>query len=260
MLYRALAKLVRLVAQQDAPAANAALTEMRTLEDPAWPAIRLQRGAEAELSAAYDDPHQALERAYRLIALEEEAKSGMLHGLGCVVEIELCQGHAEAALRAALQLVSRLEGTRYRRTLNIARAALLQAWLATDSVSQARALALTGWPDAVVFHGHSAIWSDAVALLAALEGRARTCALLCGFAESRYTLFQLQRQNSELVVVRRATALARASIGDDEFDRLMSEGRQMREGEIGVLALAEKDYQLAEQTLGQGLTGSVAAR
>ena len=85
MLYRALAscKLVRLVAPQDPAAANAALTEMRTLEDAAWPAIRLQRGAEAELIAAYDNPHQALERAYRLMALEEEAKSGMLHGLTC---------------------------------------------------------------------------------------------------------------------------------------------------------------------------------
>ena len=110
---------MRLVARQDPAAANAALTEMRTLEDAAWPAIRLQRGAEAELIAAYDNPHQALERAYRLMALEEEAKSGMLHGLACVVDIELCQCHAEAVLRGALELVSRLEGTRYRRTLTL---------------------------------------------------------------------------------------------------------------------------------------------
>jgi predicted ATPase/DNA-binding winged helix-turn-helix (wHTH) protein len=247
MLYRALAKLVRLIARQDAAAANAALTEMRTLEDPGWPAIRLQRGAEAETVAAFDDPDKALERSYQLMALEDEAKSGMLHGLACVVEIELWQCHAAAALSAALELVARLEGTRYRRTLNLARAGLLQAWLANDNVGQARALALAGWPDAVVFRGHSAIWSDALALLAALEGRARTCALLCGFAESRYALVQHPRQNSELVTVRRATALARASIADDEFDRLMSEGRLMREGEIGVLGLAEKDYRALQE-------------
>jgi hypothetical protein len=131
--------------------------------------------------------------------------------------------------------------------LNLARAGLLQAWLANDNVSQARDLALAGWPDAVVYHGHSAIWSDALALLAALEGRARTCALLCGFAESRYALAQRQRQNSELVTVRRAAALARASIADEEFDQLMSEGHRMRESEIGVLALAEKDYQRLEE-------------
>ena len=82
MLYRALAKLVRLIARQDAAAANAALTEKRTLEDPAWPAIRLQRGAEAETSAAFDDPHKALERSYRLMALEDEAGTGMLARVG----------------------------------------------------------------------------------------------------------------------------------------------------------------------------------
>jgi len=33
----------------------------------------------------------------------------------------------------------------------------------------------------------------------------------------------------------------------DEFDRLMSEGRSMREGEIGFLALAEKDHQRLQE-------------
>jgi hypothetical protein len=104
-----------------------------------------------------------------------------MHGLACVVDIELRQGHAAAALCAALELVARLEGTRYRRVLNLAQASLVQAWLANDSGNEARALAVEGWPRALVFQGHIAVWSDALALLAALEGHpwptrnSRTC-------------------------------------------------------------------------------------
>jgi len=242
MLYRALSRLVRLLARDDAAAADAALVEMRQLEDPAWPAARLEWGAQAETILASHDPSPSLERAYRLMALEKEANSPNFFGLETVVDIELGQRHAAAALSAALELVARFEGTRYRRRLSIARAQLLQAWLANDDVRQARALALVGWPDAGLFHGHTAWWSDGLALLAVLEGRARTSALLRGFAESRYAVAQNKRDKAEAVTVERAEALARASIGDEDFDRLMSAGRQMREGEIGALALAEEDY------------------
>src|ERR1700752_3402266 len=75
MLYRALARLARLAAPDDAPAALAALAEVRELEDAPWPARQLLSGAGAEQACVswFHDPQKGIAYGYRLMGLEREA-------------------------------------------------------------------------------------------------------------------------------------------------------------------------------------------
>jgi len=59
---------------------------------------------------------------------------------------------------------------------------------------------------------------------------------------ARLAATQTTRQFNECVTVERAEALARGALGDAEFDRLVSEGRNMREPGIRAFALAEQDH------------------
>lgn len=241
-LYRALARLARLAAPEDAPAAERALAEMRDLELADWPAVRLLCGAGAEQACAswFGDPERGLAFSYRLVALEREAGSGTLHGLLCVVDIELELRHAAEALRTGLELVSRLEGTRHRGRLNMAQLNLVEAWLASDEPGQARALALVGWPEAAGYSSQAS-WADGLALLAAMERRPRASALLRGYADARYAATQNTRQVAEGITVERAEQLARQSLPTAEFERLKAEGALLRDADIAALAFAERD-------------------
>jgi hypothetical protein len=62
MLFRALARLARLVAPVDAAAAEQALVQMRELEVDTWPAVRRLCGVGAEQACAswFHDPEQGL--------------------------------------------------------------------------------------------------------------------------------------------------------------------------------------------------------
>ena len=242
MLYRALARLARLVAAEDAPAAERALAEMRELELADWPAARLLCGAGAEQACAswFGDPQRALDFSYRLVALEREAGSGTLHGLLCVVDIELELRHAAQALHTGRELVGRLEGTRHRGRLNVAQLNLVEAWLANDEPGQARALALVGWREAAVYSGQAS-WADGLALLAAMERRPRASALLRGYADARYAATQNTRQVAEGITADRAEQLARPSLPAGEFERLKAEGASLRDADIAALAFAECD-------------------
>lgn len=242
MHYRALARLARLAAPDDAPAAERALAQMRALEDPGWPAVRLLCGAGAEQACAswFGDPQRGRVFAYRLIALEREAGQGNLHGLLCVVDIALELRHAAEALRTGLELVRQLEGTRHRGRLTIARTNLMQAWLANDEPAQARALALIGWPEAAAY-ASQASWADGLALLAAMEHRPRASALLRGYADARYAATQNTRQVAEGITVERAEQLARQALGAGEFERLKAEGALLRDADIAAIAFGERD-------------------
>jgi len=242
MLYRALARLARLAAPEDAPAAERALAEMRDLELATWPAARLLCGASAEQACAswFGDPLRGLDFSYRLVALEREAGSGTLHGLLCVVDAELELRHAAEALRTGLELVRQLEGTRHRGRLNIAQQNLVEAWLASDEPGQARALALVGWREAAAYSSQAS-WADSLALLAAMERRPRASALLLGYADARYAATQTTRQVAESITVERAEQLARQSLPTAEFERLKAEGGSLRDAEVAALAFAERD-------------------
>src|SRR5262249_40518290 len=105
-------------------------------------------------------------------------------------------------------------------------------------------LALVGWPNAMRFDQH-ATWADSLALLAALEGRPRASALLRGFAETMYAARQLPRQVAEGITIERAEQIARKTLPDAEFERLVGEGKALREQDVAAIAFAEKDATFA---------------
>ena len=242
MLYRAVARFAHLLAPEDEAAARAALAEMRVLELPAWPARRLLCGANAEQACAswFHEPEKALDWSYRLMALENEAGSASLRGLLCVVDVELELRHAAAALKHGLELVARLQGTRFRRALNVAHLNVMEAWLANDNPAEARALALKGWPEAIR-HGWKGSWADCLSLLAALETRPRASALLRGFAEAQYAGLERKREVAEGITIERAERITREALGDAQYERLVMEGKVLRDPEMAGVAFAEAD-------------------
>jgi hypothetical protein len=83
--------------------------------------------------------------------------------------------------------------------------------------------------------------ADNLALLAALEGRARAAAKLCGYGDAIYAASRVVRQINEARTAMRAEQLAREKIGDAEFDRIKAEGAALGEDDIATLAFGLKD-------------------
>ena len=109
-----------------------------------------------------------------------------------------------------------------------------------DDTVRARILLQAEWPVALQFNVH-AMASDSPALLAALEGRPRTAAQLLGYADAAYAAPDLIRHPIEVALRARTGALARAALSDASFERLMQQGRGLRDEQIAVLAFATED-------------------
>ena len=83
--------------------------------------------------------------------------------------------------------------------------------------------------------------ADNLALLAALEGRARDAAKLCGYGDAIYAANGVVRQVNEARMATDAERLAREKIGEAEFERLKAEGAALGENNIASLAFRLKD-------------------
>jgi hypothetical protein len=82
---------------------------------------------------------------------------------------------------------------------------------------------------------------DNLALLAALEGRIRDAAKLCGYGDAMYAANGVVRQVNEARTALRAAQLARDDIGEAEFERIKAEGAALGEDDIATLAFRSKD-------------------
>ena len=109
------------------------------------------------------------------------------------------------------------------------------AFLAQGELGQARAMAQLGWPLAPQFD-LQAYWSDNLALLAVLDGRAGAGARLLGYGDAAYARNGDDRTDDEAFDVERAERLARKQIGDDDFERLKSQGMTLRDEEVAAVA------------------------
>jgi hypothetical protein len=112
--------------------------------------------------------------------------------------------------------------------------------LAIDDTARARAHLQAIWPAALRFNLH-ALFSDDPPMLAALEGRPRTAARLAGYADALFAARGLIRHPNEVASRERCHALARAALGETTFERLLAEGRQLRDAQIEALAFATDD-------------------
>jgi len=171
--------------------ATAALSEMRQLEQPGWPArLRLYRMAIestiAHSDGRLDDARVLLEEQIRL-ALANGVDDVVSSGLGQLAAIMLATGDVAGAIARGEELVAQCRRQRNLRRLSIALANCLHALLAGEALERARATAVEfaavdqrlGWS-----YLHRA--ADAWALIAALEGRMADAARLAGFADRVY--------------------------------------------------------------------------
>jgi hypothetical protein len=83
--------------------------------------------------------------------------------------------------------------------------------------------------------------SDYLSLLAALERRPRTAARIAGYADAAYEAREIIRQPSEAAARERSGASARAALDGATFERLLAEGRDLRDEQIAPLAFAPDD-------------------
>lgn len=158
-----------------------------------------------------------------------------------LIDAELMAGEAQMATRTGEALLIDLQGGRDAFTLACARQSLTAAWLALDNADRARSLGKAGWPQGRLFELQPN-WAACLALLAALEARPRAAARLAGYADAGYTALDwVGRPPNEAAAHARACTLARATLGDVEFDRLHAEGRLLSDEQIEIIAFATED-------------------
>ena len=222
-----------------------ALAEMHALENPTWPA-QVRFGL-AETEAMVEVVNGASDRAMaaeqRAASLAEQAghSAAMHKARASLAYIELMAGRVDDAVRRGRQLVAQFRGSRDQRHLAFAQRDLVAALLAGDAVAQARVVAEVGLPLGTQF-GLKDWWPDSLALLAALEGRARIAARLLGYGDAVYAANGNIRFINEARAAERAGRLARERLGEREFERLKAEGAALNGGDIAALAFAKVDH------------------
>ena len=223
-----------------------ALVELTELEDPSWPAQRLRWGLSAKRLAnivVWDGPGRAIEqlRLTRCVVdcLEAEGQETAPF-MGTLIDAEHACGHIQAAVDLGERMLEQLAGTRDEYSRLFVRGNLNLAYLALDDTARARALLQAEWPVALQFNLHI-LASDGPALLAALEGRPRTAARLAGYADAGYAARDLIRHPIEVSLRERTHSLCRAALGEQTFERLLAQGRLLRDEQIAGLAFATED-------------------
>ena len=222
-----------------------ALAELALLEDPRWPPQRLTRGLEAKRLARIplggpDQPADTLRLTRETVAGLEAEGAETASIMGVVIDAELECGHTQAALQLGERALGQLAASRDEWSRMVVRSNLALAWLALDDVGHARPVVQALWPSALQFNLH-VLCSDTPALLAALEGRPHAAARLAGYADATYDARGVRRHPLEIAARARCRALARTALGDDTFDRLLAEGRQLRDEQVAALAFAIED-------------------
>jgi tetratricopeptide (TPR) repeat protein len=221
-----------------------ALEEMRPLERPSWPLIVLADGAHAQASAYRDsgDHVAALREFQRSLAFSERSgsSSGRFVNLMNMADLELMMGRVDDAIRHGTELALLLKQARNLEELPLTLSNLTGAWLDKGNAAKAREVAEEGWPLSVQL-GEPDCWPDNLALLAALEGRARSAALCLGYGDAVFSVSGPAREPNEVRAGQRAEALARGQVGDAEFERLRLEGAGLRLEDFDALALRSTD-------------------
>jgi predicted ATPase/DNA-binding winged helix-turn-helix (wHTH) protein len=244
-VYRALSMLGMASARADLrEECEATCAELRRFDEGQFSA-RLQFMANAAYLGLADRRADvaAMQKTLRhqLTLAESAGDTGnVLNVLSSLADTELAAGRVDDAVRHGVALEQRLKGTRHQTALAYARVGLIGALLAQGSLEAARAMSPQAWPLAVQFDIKYQL-ADNLALLAALEQRASAAAKLLGYANAGYIAYGLVRQTTETRAAERADALAKALVGQQKFDRLVSEGAGLGDGDVLPTALAQAD-------------------
>jgi hypothetical protein len=159
--------------------------------------------------------------------------------LNCV-EVKQRAGLLDAAIEHGFELDERLVSYRDSHLLYLARSNLVQALLAKDRIEEAREWAEKTWALAERYE-FTPFDTEILALLAALEGRARTAATLLGFAAARLRADGAAMGVVEARTAKRASAICIDLLGEAEFELRKATGASLSLGEVGPIAFAAVD-------------------
>jgi hypothetical protein len=217
------------------------LAEMRALEDAATVPrhMMLREDVESTLAGFRGDHAERVRLTRERVAGAIDALD-QTTSMNNLIDAELSAGDVRAAAATGRTLVAILAGSRDEYSLTMARLNLCAALLALDAVADARPVAEAGWPQAERF-GLKKEWADYLALLAALEQRTAAAAQLCGYSSAAHEMVEGHREPNEAAAYDRAHRLAASALGDSEFERLQSEGRSLRDGDIEAIAFGSGD-------------------
>lgn len=228
---------------KDLPTAEAALLRARALEHADWPPQRRQRLAygEGRFATAQGDHARAMAAYRRAADLDAAAGIENAGSLIALADAEWSAGELPAARARLEQAATVLRGTRNDLFLHgFTLSNLTGVALAQGDLAAARRSAAEGWPHAARL-GAQAWWADNLSLLAALEQRPRTAALLAGYSDASYLRSKGVRQGNETLAVERALALATAALGADAVAAQRALGAAVRDADAALWALAEHD-------------------
>ncbi len=229
---------VQLLAQtRDLAALAVALARVDTLEDPAWPPIRLWLGAEARNFGALvgKSARATVETARHVLRIVRLAGHDGTLTAANLIDAELWAGEAASAAERGLALLSELADSRDVFGLRLVRVNTASALLAMDDVARALPIAIGAW-EIARHYGSRGACVDHLALLCALEGRWPDAAALVGYADADYARRGTQRWPNEGAAHDRTVRLVTDALGADEFERLVGEGNRLSDAEVAVIA------------------------
>ncbi|HSI49575.1 MAG TPA: winged helix-turn-helix domain-containing protein [Ideonella sp.] len=236
LLYAALGNLLarRMVADDEAGTVTPELlAELRTLEDPRWPAARrIFQGVPRDVMPQRLAFRALLRQQWRL---QDEAGADTLLLRSNLVDAELLAGDTEAALQLGEALLADVQGSRDDYLLMAVRMNHAVALLRSGRLAEARELLALGWPSALRLTWYPS-YADHLALLLALEGRFESAAQLVGYADAAVSREDQFRQGNESDAIECAMALALAALGEVQCQRLRDEGRGLGDEQAAALA------------------------
>ena len=226
------------------------MLELQQLEKTSWPARIKCWGARA---ASYvemgNEAFDAAQRSFqRSLALCEQSgdSNGVNAALSNLVNVALANGAVADAVGHGTVLERRLDGTRHQRVLASTRLNLCAALLASEDIVESERVARLGWPAAIQFK-FAYVWADNLALLAALQGRSRCAALLCGYGDAGYRAAEVTRETNEARIREQAqrvacVGLAAPTPASADFESLRLEGELLADNSIAAIAFSQADF------------------
>ncbi len=249
LLYRTLCQWVvsgSSLAETPSEALTAALAEMASIEDPAWPPHRLELGIEARSfflsrnDAAPDAPAARLALSRRTAAIATAIRDDPSTSMNNLIDAELAAGDLQAAVLSGHALLAHLSGSRNENIMAFARLNLGASLLALGDIGRARPVLESSWEKAPAFELQP-YCADYLALLAALGDRPRAAATLAGYADAGYRAKGEGREPNEAAAAVRVQVIAREALGNLVFEQLRAQGTGLIDGQVAAIAFGASD-------------------
>ncbi len=225
---------------RDEATARNAMAQVLELERADWPLPSQRRSLEAQffVQQMLGNAAEMVQLAQRCVALDRRVGMSSKTSILWLADAQLACGDAAASVATGRELLAQLEGSRNVQGLAYARMNLAAVHLTQGDLTHARPLLEAGWLQTQVLDFMRPYFADYLALLSALDSRPGAAAWLCGYADAAYVAFEDARQPNEAAAIERARHLARAALGDAEFERLQAEGARSSGDAAAALAFA----------------------